>query len=155
MKTNIHPLSDVQSKNIGENTRVWQFCVILKNAKIGNNCNINCNVFIENNVLIGDNVTIKPGVQIWDGITLEDNVFIGPNVTFTNDNFPKSKNINFILLPTLVKKGASIGANATILGGITLGENCLIGAGSVVTKNIPANEIWVGNPAKFLKMNYD
>lgn len=151
MQTNIHPLSDVQSKNIGENTRVWQFCIILQNANIGNNCNINCNVFIENDVIIGNNVTIKPGVQIWDGITLEDNVFIGPNVTFTNDHFPQSKNSNFDLRETLVKKGASIGANATILGGVTLGEDCLIGAGSVVTKDIPANEVWIGNPAKFLK----
>lgn len=155
MQTNIHPLSDVQSQNIGKNTRVWQFCIILKGAKIGDHCNINCNVFIENEVVIGDNVTIKPGVQIWDGITLEDSVFIGPNVTFTNDHFPQSKNTDFELRKTLVKKGASIGANATILGGVTVGEHCLIGAGSVVTKDIPANEIWVGNPAKFLKNIYD
>ena len=147
----IHPLADVQSQNIGEGTMIWQFCVILKNAKIGKNCNINCNVFIENDVKIGDNVTIKPGVQIWDGITIEDDVFIGPNVTFTNDLFPKSKNKNFELKKTTIKKGASIGANATILAGITLGENALIGAGSVVTKDIPANEIWLGNPAKFHK----
>ena len=149
----IHHLADVQSKKIGDNTVVWQFSVILKNAQIGDNCNINCNVFIENIVVIGDNVTIKPGVQIWDGIILEDDVFIGPNVTFTNDLFPKSKNKDFILRKTLVRKGASVGANATILGGVTIGENALIGAGSVVTKNIPANEIWVGNPAKFLKIN--
>lgn len=149
----IHALANVQSQNIGEGTNVWQFCVILKDAKIGNNCNINCQVLIENNVTIGNNVTIKPGVQIWDGITLEDDVFIGPNATFTNDLFPKSKNKDFKLEETLVKKGASIGANATILAGITIGENALIGAGSVVTKNVPANEIWVGNPAKFLKKN--
>lgn len=151
MSINIHPLADVQSQNIGENTMIWQFCVVLKNAKIGTNCNVNCHVFVENDVYIGNNVTIKPGVQIWDGITLEDNVFIGPNVTFTNDHFPQSKNTDFEIRRTLVKKGASIGANATILGGITIGENTLIGAGSVVTKDIPANEIWVGNPAKFLK----
>ena len=147
----IHPLADVQTEQIGENTFVWQFCVILKDAVIGDNCNINCNVFIENDVKIGDNVTIKPGVQIWDGITIEDDVFIGPNVTFTNDLFPKSKNKNFELKKTTIKKGASIGANATLLAGITIGENALIGAGSVVTKDIPANEIWVGNPAKFHK----
>lgn len=147
----IHPLADVHSKSIGEGTFVWQFCVILKDAKIGNNCNINCHVLVENDVKIGDNVTIKPGVQIWDGITLEDDVFVGPNVTFTNDLFPKSKNKDFTLVKTLVKKGASIGANSTILAGITIGENALIGAGSVVTKDIPENEIWVGNPAKFLK----
>lgn len=147
----IHPLADVQSENIGDGTMIWQFCVILKEAKIGKNCNINCQVLIENKVQIGDNVTIKPGVQIWDGITLEDDVFVGPNVTFTNDLFPKSKNVDFELKETLIKKGASIGANATILAGITIGENALIGAGSVVTKDVPANEIWVGNPAKYLK----
>lgn len=147
----IHPLADVQSQNIGEGTYVWQFCVILKGAKIGNGCNINCQVFIENDVIIGNNVTIKPGVQVWDGVHLEDDVLIGPNVTFTNDLFPKSKNKDFKLVKTLVKKGASIGANATILAGITIGENALIGAGSVVTKDIPDHEIWVGNPAKFLK----
>ena len=151
MAPKIHPLSDVQSVKIGDNTLIWQFCVILKYAQIGKNCNINCHVLIENEVLVGDNVTIKPGVQIWDGITIEDHVFIGPNVTFTNDHFPKSKNTDFHLRKTLIKKGASIGANATILGGITLGEKCLVGAGSVVTKDIPANEVWVGNPAKYLK----
>ena len=151
----IHHLADVQSDNIGENTMIWQFCVVLKNAKIGDNCNINCQVFIENDVSIGDNVTIKPGVQIWDGITIEDNVFVGPNATFTNDQFPKSQNKNFNLQKTLVKRGCSIGANATILSGLTLGENSLIGAGSVVTKDIPANEIWIGNPAKFLKNKDD
>ncbi|WP_428071355.1 acyltransferase [Chryseobacterium gambrini] len=149
----IHSLADVQTQNIGEDTTIWQFCVVLKNAVIGKGCNINCQVLIENEVVIGDHVTIKPGVQIWDGVTLEDHVFIGPNVTFTNDLFPKSKNKEFKLIKTLVKKGASIGANATILAGVTIGENALVGAGSVVTKNIPDNEIWVGNPAKFLKKN--
>ena len=147
----IHHLADVQSENIGKGTTIWQFCVILENASIGKNCNINCNVFIENDVKIGDNVKIKPGVQIWDGITIEDDVFIGPNVTFTNDLFPRSKNKTFDLKRTLIKKGVSIGANATLLAGITIGENTLIGAGSVVTKDVPANEIWMGNPAKFHK----
>lgn len=147
----IHPLADVQSTNIGENTMVWQFCVILKNAIIGKNCNINCYVFIENNVIIGNDVTIKPGVQIWDGITIEDQVFIGPNVTFTNDKNPKSKNKDFVLEQTIIKKGVSIGANSTILPGITIHENAVIGAGSVVTKNIPAGETWLGNPARLHK----
>ena len=147
----IHPLADVQSENIGENTSVWQFCVILKEAVIGKNCNINCQVFIENDVKIGDNVTIKPGVQIWDGVTLEDDVFIGPNVTFTNDLMPRSKVYPEKFERTLIRKGASIGANATIIAGNTIGENALIGAGSVVTKDIPPNEIWIGNPAKFYK----
>ena len=144
----IHSLADVQTENIGESTFVWQFCVILKDAVIGDNCNINCHVLIENDVKIGNNVTIKPGVQIWDGVTLEDNVFIGPNVTFTNDLVPRSKQYPEAFAKTLVKKGASIGANATIVAGNTIGENALIGAGSVVTKDVPANTVWFGNPAK-------
>lgn len=147
----IHPLSDVQTSKIGADTFVWQFSVVLKDAIIGNNCNINCQVFIENDVVIGDNVTIKPGVQIWDGLRIEDNVFIGPNVTFTNDRYPRSKEYPEGFQQIIIKKGASIGANATILGGITIGENVLIGAGSVVTKNVPANELWIGNPAKKIR----
>lgn len=151
----IHPLAEVQASNIGDGTEIWQFTVVLKRAVIGKNCNINCQVFIENDVKIGDSVTIKSGVQIWDGVTLEDNVFIGPNVTFTNDLMPRSKKYPDKFEKTLIKKGVSIGANATILGGVTLSENCLIGAGSVVTKDIPANEVWVGNPAKFLRNIHD
>lgn len=147
----IHPLSDVKSTNIGENTNVWQFCVVFPEAKIGSGCNICANVLIENEVIVGNNVTVKSGVQLWDGVTLEDNVFVGPNVTFTNDLFPRSKNSDWKLSKTVVKKGASIGANATIICGVTIGEGALIGAGSVVTKNVPAGEVWVGNPAKFLR----
>ena len=135
----IHPLSDVQSKNIGENTNIWQFCVILKNAQIGANCNICSHVFIENDVKIGNNVTIKNGVQIWDGIEIEDNVFIGPNVTFCNDRYPKSGNKNFKLEKIIIKKGASIGANSTILPGVTIGKNAMIAAGIIVTKNVEKN----------------
>ena len=144
----IHPSADVQTAQIGKDTVVWQFCVILKGAKIGNNCNINCQVLIENDVIIGDNVTIKPGVQVWDGITIEDNVFIGPNVTFTNDLIPRSKQYPEEFIKTIVKKGASIGANATIVAGNTIGENALIGAGSVITKDVPPNTVWFGNPAR-------
>ena len=147
----INKLSDCKSKNIGNNTNIWQFCVIFPEAKIGENCNICANVLIENEVTIGNNVTIKSGVQLWDGITVEDNVFIGPNATFTNDLFPRSKNSNWELKKTILKKGASIGANATILCGITIGENAMIGAGSVVTKDVPAGELWLGNPAKFVR----
>jgi UDP-2-acetamido-3-amino-2,3-dideoxy-glucuronate N-acetyltransferase len=144
----IHPLADVQSEKIGSNTMIWQFCVVLKDAVIGDNCNINCHVLIENDVRIGDNVTIKPGVQIWDGVTLEDNVFIGPNVTFTNDLIPRSKEYPQAFAKTVVKKGASIGANATIIAGNTIGEYALIGAGSVITKNVPPYTLWYGNPAR-------
>lgn len=144
----IHHLSDVQTSNIGEGTAIWQFCVILPNAIIGKNCNICAHVLIENDVVVGNSVTIKSGVQLWDGIKLEDSVFIGPNVTFTNDLVPRSKVYPEKFKRTVVKKGASIGANATIIGGLTIGEYSLIGAGSVVTKDIPANTIWYGNPAQ-------
>jgi UDP-2-acetamido-3-amino-2,3-dideoxy-glucuronate N-acetyltransferase len=144
----IHPLSDIHSKNIGENTMIWQYCVILKGAIIGDHCNINCQVFIENDVKIGNFVTIKPGVQIWDGVTVEDHVFIGPNVTFTNDLIPRSKQYPTAFEKTLLQKGASIGANSTIIAGNTIGEYALIGAGSVITKDVPSYTVWFGNPAK-------
>jgi len=147
----IHELADVKSSNIGAETNIWQFCVVFKNAKIGNNCNICANVLIENDVTVGNNVTVKSGVQLWDGVTLEDNVFVGPNVTFTNDLFPRSKVYPEKFAKTLIKKGASIGANSTIIAGNTIGENALVGAGSVVTHDIPANEIWYGNPARFIR----
>lgn len=139
----IHKLSDVQSKNIGEDTNIWQYCVVLPKAKIGNNCNICSHCFIENEVVIGNNVTIKNGVYLYDGITIEDDVFIGPNATFCNDKYPKSKNKDFKLEPIVVKKGASIGANATILPGVTIGENVLIGAGCVVTKDVANSTIYI------------
>ena len=133
----IHPLSDVQSKNIGENTNIWQYCVVLSGAKIGSGCNICSHCFIENDVVVGDNVTLKNGVYLYDGITVEDGVFIGPNATFCNDKYPKSKNKDFKLEKILIKKGASIGANATILPGVTIGKNALVAAGGVVTKDVP------------------
>ena len=145
----IHPRSDVLSKNIGEDTLIWQFCVVLSGAIIGRNCNLCAHVFVENNVVIGDNVTIKNGVQIWDGITIEDDVFIGPNATFTNELIPRSKNHNIENIKnTLIKKGATIGANATILPDITIGEYAFIGAGSVVTTDVPPNALYYGIPAK-------
>lgn len=146
----IHPLADCKA-NVPESSNVWQFSVIFPKARIGENCNICANVLIENDVSIGNNVTVKSGVQLWDGLIVEDNVFIGPNATFTNDLYPRSKNPDWELKRTKIKKGASIGANATILCGITVGENAMIGAGSVVTKDVPAGEVWVGNPAKFIR----
>jgi len=145
----IHPLSDCQAK-VPESTQVWQFCVILPEAKIGENCNICSHCLIENGTVVGNNVTIKCGVQVWDGITLEDDVMVGSNVTFTNDHFPRSHNKNWILEKTLVKRGASIGAGSTILCGITIGEKAMIGAGSVVTCDVPAGEMWYGVPARFV-----
>ncbi len=144
----IHSLSDVKSSTIGQNTNIWQYCVVLENAVIGDNCNVCAYVLIENDVIIGNNVTIKSGVQIWDGVTIEDNVFIGPNVTFTNDIIPRSKHRSDDFVKTIVKKGASIGANTTIIAGNTIGENSFVGGGSLVTKNIPANTVWFGVPAK-------
>jgi len=146
----IHPLADCQSNSIGKGTYIWQFCVILKGAVIGANCNINANVFIENDVVVGENTTIKCGVQLWDGVHLGKNVFVGPNVTFTNDFTPRSKAYPEEFPRTNVLDGVSIGANSTILPGLTLGEFCMIGAGAVVTKNIPARALVVGNPAKIV-----
>ncbi|HMT02233.1 MAG TPA: acyltransferase [Burkholderiales bacterium] len=143
----IHKLADVQSLYIGEGTNIWQYAVILLEAKIGKNCNICSHTFIENKVVIGDNVTIKNGVQVWDGIIIEDNVFIGPNVTFTNDLRPRSKQYPQEFNKTYIKNNASIGANATIVGGITIGSYAMIGAGSVVTKDVSAFELVYGNPA--------
>ena len=140
----IHPLSDVQSVNIGEGTNIWQFCIVLPGARIGNDCNICSHCFIENDVVVGNNVTVKCGVQLWDGVTVEDDVFIGPNVTFCNDKYPKSKNKDFKLEGVIVRRGASIGANATILPGVEIGEGALIGAGAIVTKSVPAKAVVYG-----------
>jgi len=155
MSEKIHPMSDVQSDAIGAGTSIWQFVVILAGARIGRNCNICSHVFIENDVVVGDNVTVKCGVQLWDGVTLEDGVFVGPNATFTNDPFPRSKVYPEQFGRTVVKRGASIGANATILPGVTLGENCLVGAGSVVTKDVPPGAVVAGNPARVIRLADD
>lgn len=147
----IHSLSDVKSSSIGHNTRVWQFSVILEKAIIGENCNVCAHTLIENDVIIGNNVTIKSGVFLWDGITIEDNVFIGPNATFTNDKVPRSKIYPNEFARTTVKAGASIGANATILPGLTIGIKAMVGAGAVVTTSVPDYAVVVGNPAKVIK----
>ena len=144
----IHPLADCKSENIGENTKIWQFCVVFKNARIGSNCNICANVLVEDDVIIGDNVTVKSGVQLWNGARIEDDVFIGPNVTFTNEHFSRSKQYPDHFEQTIIKKGASLGANCTIIAGNTVGESSLIGAGCVVTKDIPPYTVWYGNPIR-------
>ena len=146
----IHPLSDCQAP-IPESTNIWQFCVVLPDAKVGENCNVCSHCFIENDVEIGNNVTIKCGVQLWDGLRVEDDVFIGANVSFTNDRDPRSKQYPVRFEKTVIRKGASIGAGSVILCGIEIGEKAMIGAGSVVTKSVPAGELWVGNPARFVR----
>jgi acetyltransferase-like isoleucine patch superfamily enzyme len=142
-----HPAAIVESEQIGPRTRIWAFAHVLPGAVIGADCNICDHVFIENDVRVGDRVTIKSGVQLWDGVVLEDDTVIGPNATFTNDPFPRSKKPPPEFSRTVIKAGASIGANATILPGITIGRNAMVGAGAVVTRDVPANALVVGNPA--------
>jgi len=144
----VHPQGLCESPHIGLNTRIWANTHILPGAVIGSDCNICDAVFVENDVVVGDRVTIKSGVQLWDGISIGHDVFIGPNVTFTNDDFPRSRVWQEKVVPTIVHDGASIGANATILPGITIGENSMIGAGSVVTHSVPPHAIVFGNPAQ-------
>jgi len=143
-----HETALVHTSQVGAGTRIWAYTNILEGAVIGKDCNICDHVFIENQVKIGDRVTIKCGVQVWDGITLEDDVFVGPNATFTNDKHPRSQTHLSEYPQTVVKMGASIGANATILPGLTIDRGAMIGAGAVVTKNVPPHAIIVGNPAR-------
>jgi acetyltransferase-like isoleucine patch superfamily enzyme len=148
-KTFIHPRALVETKKIGSGTRIWAFSYILSGAIIGENCNICSHTFIENGVTIGNNVTLKSGVYIWEGVHVDDKVFIGPNVTFTNDIAPRSKQFPGKFIETFIARGASIGANSTIVAGNKIGKYSMIGAGSVVTKNIPNNTLWYGNPCQF------
>jgi acetyltransferase-like isoleucine patch superfamily enzyme len=147
----IHPSADVQSSNLGPGCRVWQFCVILPGAVLGAGCNICAQVFIENQVRLGNRVTVKNGVSLWDGVELEDDVFVGPNASFCNDRHPRSGNRDFILEKIVVRRGASIGAGAVILPGVEIGELAVVGAGAVVTKDVPPQATVAGNPARRLK----
>jgi UDP-2-acetamido-3-amino-2,3-dideoxy-glucuronate N-acetyltransferase len=147
----IHPLADVQSKHIGAGSRLWQFVVVLPEARIGQNCNICSLCLIENDVVVGDRVTIKSGVQLWDGLRVGNDVFIGPNVTFTNDKYPTSRNTSFKLAATWIESGASIGGGATFLPGVRVGAGATVGAGAVVTKDVPPGATVVGNPARVIK----
>lgn len=145
----IHPNAIVETSEIGEKTRIWAFVHILNGAKLGSNCNICDHCYIEYGVTLGNNVIVKCGTYLWEGVTIEDNVFIGPNVVFTNDIRPRSK--QFISpLPTLIRKGASIGANSTILAGNTIGEYAMTGIGSVVTRSVPSHALVYGNPARIV-----
>jgi len=151
MNNNFHHKSLVDDGAvIGQGTRVWAFTHILSGARIGADCNICDHVFIENDVQVGDRVTIKCGVQLWDGVRLGDDVFVGPNATFTNDKTPRSKEYPSNFLETYIQKGASIGANATILPGVKIGSSAMVGAGAVVTKDVPPNAIVSGNPARIV-----
>jgi UDP-2-acetamido-3-amino-2,3-dideoxy-glucuronate N-acetyltransferase len=144
----VHPNALCESGNVGPGTRIWAFAHVLPRARVGADCNVCDGVFIENDVVVGDRVTVKCGVQLWDGITIEDDVFIGPNATFTNDRFPRSKIYPETFARTIVRRGASIGANATILPGIEIGTGAMVGAGAVVTRSVPPNAIVIGNPAR-------
>lgn len=143
----IHTTAEVQTKNIGENTKVWQHSIILEHAKIGDYCNINCHVFIENDVVVGDHVTVKSGVYLWDGVTIEDYVFIGPNVTFINNKHPRSEHYPRKHIGAHIQLGASIGAASIISSGITIGKFAMIGAGSLLTKDVAPFTLWYGSPA--------
>lgn len=144
----LHEKGLCESRDIGNGTRIWAFAHVLPGARIGADCNICDGVFIENDVVLGDRVTVKCGVQLWDGITIEDDVFIGPNVTFTNDIFPRSRQRPEKFLRTVVRAGASIGANATLLPGIEIGAGAMVGAGAVVTRSVPPNALVVGEAAR-------
>lgn len=145
-----HPQALVESSSIGDGTRVWAFAHVLPGARIGRDCNVCDHVFVENDVVVGDRVTLKCGVQLWDGIRIEDDVFIGPNATFTNDPMPRSRKHLAKYPETVVRKGASIGANATILPGLTIGQYAMVGAGAVVTHSVPPYAVVVGNPARIV-----
>ncbi|AOE87809.1 acyltransferase [Pseudomonas sp. TCU-HL1] len=147
----VHELADVQSPHIGNGTRIWQYAVILPGARIGTDCNVCAHTLIENDVEVGDRVTIKSGVFLWDGIRVADDVFIGPNATFANDPMPRSKVYPERFLGVRLERGASIGANATLLPGVTIGEYAMVGAGAVVTKDVPPRAVVVGNPARILR----
>ncbi|MCG6117970.1 MAG: WxcM-like domain-containing protein [Aquimonas sp.] len=148
MSSFIHPQALCESAQVGEGTRIWAFAHVLPGARIGRDCNLCDGVFVENDVVVGDRVTVKCGVQLWDGVRLHDDVFIGPNATFSNDLFPRSRQRPERFLETVVERGASIGANATLLPGITIGAGAMVGAGAVVTRSVPPNAIVVGNPAR-------
>ncbi len=144
----VHPQGLCESDQVGAGTRVWAFAHVLPGARVGADCNICDGVFIESKAIVGDRVTVKCGVQLWDGVELEDDVFVGPNATFTNDPMPRSRQWPEEFPRTVVREGASIGANATILPGLEIGQGAMIGAGAVVTRSVPPHAIVVGNPAR-------
>lgn len=145
----VHPTAEVSKEaKIGQKTRIWHFAHIRENSTIGENCSISKGVYVDVGVSIGNNVKIQNGVSVYKGVTVEDEVFLGPNATFSNDLYPRAFPDNWEILPTLIKRGASIGANATIICGVVIGEYAMVGAGAVVTKSIPAYGLVMGNPAR-------
>jgi acetyltransferase-like isoleucine patch superfamily enzyme/dTDP-4-dehydrorhamnose 3,5-epimerase-like enzyme len=150
MSKSVHPQALCETRKVGARTRIWAFAHILPGARIGADCNICDHTFIENDVVVGDRVTVKCGVQLWDGVRIEDDVFIGPNATFSNDRFPRSRKRPPKFLATVVKEGASIGANATILPGVTIGRGAMVGAGAVVVESVPPYAVVAGNPARIV-----
>lgn len=145
-----HPTALVEAERVGSNTRIWAFCNVQRGAVIGSDCNICDGCFIEENVVIGDRVTVKNGVSLWDGTVVEDDVFIGPNAVFTNDVYPRSRVHHDEPERTLIKEGATIGAGAVVVAGHSVGRHAFVGAGAVVTKNVPDFTMWYGNPAVFV-----
>jgi UDP-2-acetamido-3-amino-2,3-dideoxy-glucuronate N-acetyltransferase len=148
----IHRLADVADCRIGNNTRIWQFVVVLSGARIGEDCNICAHVLIEGDVVLGDRVTVKSGVQLWDGLRIGNDVFVGPNVTFTNDPFPRSKVYPDEFPHTIIEDGASIGGGAVILPGVRVGAGAMVGAGAVVTRDVAPGGLVVGNPARHVRL---
>jgi acetyltransferase-like isoleucine patch superfamily enzyme len=144
----VHAMADVQSRQIGEGTRIWQFVVVLQGAVIGKDCNICSHCFIEDDVQVGDRVTLKSGVQLWDGMRVHDDVFIGPNASFANDRYPRSGVRHGAFETTVIERGASIGAGAVVLPGVRIGAGAMVGAGAVVTRDVPPGVTVVGNPAR-------
>ena len=153
----VHPTALVETEEIGQGTYVWAYAHVMESARIGKNCNVGDHCFIESRVVVGDNVTLKNGNMLFEGVTIQDGVFVGPHVFFTNDLYPRSGRLpqarlrysdKTWLLPTLVRQGASLGAGAVLLPGITIGEYAMVGAGAVVTKDIPAYALVWGNPAR-------
>jgi UDP-2-acetamido-3-amino-2,3-dideoxy-glucuronate N-acetyltransferase len=144
----VHERAWCESITVGEGTRIWAFSHVMKGAVIGTGCNVGEHCFIENEVVIGNDVTVKNGISVWDGIVIGDKVFLGPHMVFTNDLRPRSKAHDYVQLKTVVKEGATVGANATIIGGIEIGKYSMTGAGSVVTKSVPDHALVFGNPAR-------
>lgn len=147
----IHNTADVSpNANIGNNTKIWNLAQVRENCIIGENCIISKNVYIDTGVVLGNNIKVQNNVNIYNGVTVEDDVFLGPSMTFTNDFYPRACSTDWKITKTLVKKGASIGANATIVCGIVIGEYAMIGSGSVVTRDVANNALVVGNPARII-----